>query len=165
MKKAKVRTVAPVSPGEILNKKFLKPLGLTKYRLAKSIGVPPQRIGDIAPDKRAVTADADLRLCKYFDLSDGWWLRGQANYDTDIARDSTAFVGAAIPNCIPVVVLALMQTNACCARFALARVNVSVREHACKSARRASVTSYVATGHRLFSRAHLRARRSNHFRG
>ena len=59
-----MRTVAPVSPGELLGEEFLKPLGLTKYRLAKDIGVPPQRIGDIVAGKRAITADTDLRLCR-----------------------------------------------------------------------------------------------------
>jgi len=83
-----MRAIAPVSPGEMLEEEFLKPLGLTKYRLAKDIGVPPQRIGDIVAGKRAITADTDLRLCKYFGLSDGWWLRGQENYDTAIARES-----------------------------------------------------------------------------
>lgn len=68
-----MRTVAPVSPGEMLDEEFLKPLGLTKYRLTKDIGVPPQRIGGIVAGKRAITADTDLRLCCYFGLSDGWW--------------------------------------------------------------------------------------------
>ena len=81
-------TVRPVSPGEMLHEEFLKPLGITKYRLAKELGVPPQRIGDIIAGKRSITADTDLRLCRYFGLSDGWWLRGQANYDTAIARES-----------------------------------------------------------------------------
>lgn len=83
-----MRTVLPVSPGEMLEEEFLKPLGLTKYRLAKDIGVPPQRIGDIVAGKRAITADTDLRLCRYFGLSDGWWLRGQAGYDTAITKDA-----------------------------------------------------------------------------
>ena len=83
-----MRTVAPVSPGEMLEEEFLKPLGLTKYRLAKDIGVPPQRIGDIVAGKRAITADTDLRLCRYFGLSDGWWLRGQVSYDTAIVKES-----------------------------------------------------------------------------
>ena len=83
-----MRTVPPVSPGEMLEEEFLKPLGLTKYRLAKDIGVPAQRIGDIVAGKRSITADTDLRLCRYFGLSDGWWLRGQANYDTAVARES-----------------------------------------------------------------------------
>lgn len=83
-----MRTVPPVSPGEMLEKEFLEPLGLTKYRLAKDIGVPPQRIGDIVAGKRAITADTDLRLCRYFGLSDGWWLRGQASYDTAVAKEA-----------------------------------------------------------------------------
>lgn len=94
-----MRTIAPVSPGEMLEEEFLKPLGLTKYRLAKDIGVPPQRIGDIIAGKRAITADTDLRLCKYFGLSDGWWLRGQANYDTAIARQALKKVLKKIAPC------------------------------------------------------------------
>ena len=82
-----MRDIFPVTPGEMLDEEFLKPLGLTKYRLAKDIGVPAQRIGDIVAGKRSITADTDLRLCKYFGLSDGWWLRGQANYDTAMARE------------------------------------------------------------------------------
>lgn len=83
-----MRKVAPVSPGEMLEEEFLKPMGLSKYRLAKDIGVPAQRIGDIVAGKRSITADTDLRLCRYFGLSDGWWLRGQANYDLAIARET-----------------------------------------------------------------------------
>jgi addiction module HigA family antidote len=70
-----MRTIAPVTPGEMLEEEFLKPLGLTKYRLARDISVPRQLIGDIVASKRAITADTDLRLCRYFGLSDGWWLR------------------------------------------------------------------------------------------
>ena len=91
-----MRTIAPVSPGEMLQEEFLKPLGLTKYRLAKDIGVPPQRVGDIVAGKRAITADTDLRLCRYFGLSDGWWLRGQASYDTAMAKDALREVLATI---------------------------------------------------------------------
>jgi len=94
-----MRVLAPVSPGEMLDEEFLKPLGLTKYRLAKDIGVPPQRIGDIVAGKRAVTADTDLRLCRYFGLSDGWWLRGQASYDTAIAKEVMKKELARIPRC------------------------------------------------------------------
>ena len=98
-----MRTIAPVSPGEMLDEEFLKPLGLTKYRLARDIGVPPQRIGDIVAGKRAITADTDLRLCRYFGLGDGWWLRGQASYDTAMAKDSLREVLAAIqPYAVPV---------------------------------------------------------------
>ena len=92
-----MRTVLPVSPGEMLEEEFLKPLGLTKYRLAKDIGVPPQRIGDIVAGKRSVTADTDLRLCRYFGLIDGWWLRGQASYHTALARETVTEELAVIP--------------------------------------------------------------------
>lgn len=61
-----MRTVLPVSPGEMLEDAFLKPLGLSKYRLAKDIGVLAQRICEIVAGRRAVTADTDLRLCRYF---------------------------------------------------------------------------------------------------
>ena len=94
-----MRAVTAVSPGEMLEQEFLKPLGLTKYRLAKDIGVPAQRIGDIVAGKRSITADTDLRLCRYFGLSDGWWLRGQVNYDTAIARESMGEALARISRC------------------------------------------------------------------
>ena len=81
-----MRTVLPVSPGEMLEEEFLKPLGLSKYRLAKDIGVPAQRIGEIVAGRRAVTADPDLRLCRYFGLRDGWWLRRQVAYETAVAK-------------------------------------------------------------------------------
>src|SRR5436305_13059119 len=84
------KRIAPVSPGEMLAEEFLAPLGMTKYRLAKSIGVPPQRIGDIVAGKRAITADTDLRLCRLFVLSDGWWLRLQGSYDTARAKEALA---------------------------------------------------------------------------
>lgn len=80
----------PVTPGELLKEEFLGPLGLTKYRLAKEIGVPAQRIGDIVAGKRAITADTDLRLSKFFGLSKGYWLRAQAAYDTEIAEAAMA---------------------------------------------------------------------------
>lgn len=94
-----MRTVGPVSPGEMLEEEFLKPLGLTKYRLAKEIGVPAQRIGEIVAGRRAITADTDLWLCRYFGLSDGWWLRGQVNYDTARARESMGEALARISRC------------------------------------------------------------------
>jgi antitoxin HigA-1 len=81
-----MRQVAPVTPGEMLDEEFLKPLGITKYRLAKDIGVTPGRISEIVAGRRAITADTDLRLCKYFGLSEGWWLRGQARFDTEMAK-------------------------------------------------------------------------------
>ena len=70
----------------MLRDEFLKPMGLTNYRLAKEIDVPAQRIGDIIAGKRGITADTDLRLCRFFGLTDGWWLRLQGDYDTRRAR-------------------------------------------------------------------------------
>lgn len=65
-------------------------MGISKYRLAKEIGVPAQRIGEIVAGKRIVTADTDLRLCRFFGLSNGYWLRAQAAYDTGVAEDVLA---------------------------------------------------------------------------
>lgn len=76
----------PVSPGEMLQEEFLKPLGLTPYRLAKDIGVPLTRVYDIVAGRRAITAETDLLLCRYFGLTDGWWLALQAHHDTRVAR-------------------------------------------------------------------------------
>lgn len=76
----------PVTPGEILLEEFLKPMGISQYRLAKEIGVPAQRIGEIIHGRRAITADTDLRLCRFFGLSDGYWLRAQAAHDTEVAQ-------------------------------------------------------------------------------
>ena len=84
------REIPPVSPGEMLLDEFLKPGGVSQYRLAKEIGVPPQRIGEIVAGRRTITADTDLRLCRFFGLSDGWWLSLQAKYDTEMARDAMA---------------------------------------------------------------------------
>jgi addiction module HigA family antidote len=83
----------------MLEEEFLKPLGLSKYRLAKDIGVPAQRIGDIVAGKRSITADTDLRLCRYFGLSDGWWLRGQSNYDMAVAREKMGEALSKIQRC------------------------------------------------------------------
>jgi addiction module HigA family antidote len=80
----------PVTPGELLLEEFLVPMGITKYRLAKEIGVPAQRIGEIVAGRRAVTADTDLRLCRFFGLSNGYWLRAQAAYDTEVVEEALA---------------------------------------------------------------------------
>ena len=76
----------PVTPGELLLEEFLVPMGISQYRLAKEIGVPPQRISEIVSGKRAITADTDLRLCRFFGLSNGYWLRAQAACDTERAE-------------------------------------------------------------------------------
>lgn len=81
-----MRKLKPVTPGELLLEEFLKPMGLSQYRLAKEIGVPAQRIGQIVAGQRAVTADTDLRLCRFFGLSNGYWLRAQAAHDTELAE-------------------------------------------------------------------------------
>ncbi len=72
-----MQKLKPVTPGEVLLEEFLKPMELSQYRLAKEIGVPPQHIGEIVAGTRAITADTDLRLCKFFGLSNGYWLRAQ----------------------------------------------------------------------------------------
>lgn len=90
--KSKVKKLPPVSPGEMLLEEFLKPMGITQYRLAKEIGVPTQRIGEIIAGRRSITANTDLRLCRFFGLSEGWWLRGQVRYDTERAKDELAEV-------------------------------------------------------------------------
>jgi antitoxin HigA-1 len=77
-----------VTPGELLHEEFLKPMGISKYRLAKEIGVPARRIGDIVAGKRTITADTDLRLCRFFGLSNGYWLRAQAARDTEVAQSA-----------------------------------------------------------------------------
>ncbi len=80
----------PVTPGELLLEEFLKPMGISQYRLAKEIGVPAQRISEIVAGKRAVTADTDLRFCRFFGLSNGYWLRAQAAHDTEVAEEVLA---------------------------------------------------------------------------
>jgi addiction module HigA family antidote len=82
--------LAPVTPGELLREEFLLPMGISQYRLAKEIGVPAQRVGEIVAGRRAVTADTDLRLCRYFGLSAGYWLRAQAAHDTEVAQKRLA---------------------------------------------------------------------------
>lgn len=69
------------SPGEILLEEFLKPMGLSQNALARAIHVPPRRINEIVLNKRAITADTDLRLARYFDLSQGFFLGLQADHD------------------------------------------------------------------------------------
>jgi len=78
----------PVTPGELLLQEFLVPMGISQYRLAKEIDVPAQRIGEIVAGKRSITADTDLRLCRFFVLSNGYWLRAQAAYDTEVAESA-----------------------------------------------------------------------------
>ncbi len=93
-----MRKVDPVTPGELLLEEFLNPMGITQYRLAKEIGVPAQRIGEIVAGKHAITADTDLRLCRFFGLSNGYWLRAQAAYGAEVAERT---IGPALANIKP----------------------------------------------------------------
>lgn len=88
------KRLPPVHPGEILLSDFLEPLGLTQYRLAKSLSVPPRRINEIVHGKRAVTADTALRLARFFGTSERFWLNLQTAYDLDVERDR---LGARLP--------------------------------------------------------------------
>lgn len=90
------RELDPVTPGELLQQEFLEPMGISQYRLAKEIGVPAQRISEIVAGHRAITADTDLRLCRFFGLSNGYWLRAQAAYDTEVVEEKIADVLAKI---------------------------------------------------------------------
>ena len=80
----------PVHPGEVLLEDFMKPLGLSQYRLAKELNVPALRISQIVHGKRAVTADTALRLARYFGTSANVWMRLQARYDLEVAETELA---------------------------------------------------------------------------
>ena len=79
--------LAPVHPGEVLFEEFREPMGISQYRLAKDISVPPPRINEIVHGQRAVTADTALRLARYFGTSDHFWLDLQTSYDLHVERD------------------------------------------------------------------------------
>lgn len=76
----------PIHPGEVLLEDFMKPLGLSQYRVAKDIGVPPLRISQIVRGMRSVTPDTALRLARYFGTTPGIWMRLQVQYDLEISR-------------------------------------------------------------------------------
>ena len=84
------RQVPYPTPGEILIEEFLKPMGLTQYRLAKEISVSQRRIGEIIAGKRSITTDTGLRLSRFFGLSNGFWERLQIDYDLAVAKDEMA---------------------------------------------------------------------------
>ena len=81
------KRLRPVHPGEVLSEDFLQPLGLTQYRLAKSLSVPPRRINEIVHGKRAVTADTALRLARFFGTSERFWLNLQTGFELEVERD------------------------------------------------------------------------------
>jgi antitoxin HigA-1 len=83
-------TLPPVHPGEVLLEDFMKPLGLSQYRIAKDIGVSPLRISQIVRGQRAITADTAMRLARYLGTSAEVWLRLQARYDLEVAQAKLA---------------------------------------------------------------------------
>mgnify|MGYP000491207015 CR=1 FL=1 len=81
------KKLPPVHPGEILLAEFLEPIGITQYRLAKDISVPPRRINEIVHGLRGITADTALRLARYFGSSERFWLNLQTRYDLEVEKD------------------------------------------------------------------------------
>ena len=81
-------SIKPTHPGEILREEFLKPMGISAYRLAKDIGVPINRITAITKEERAISPETALLLSHYFELSDELWSNLQAHYDMECAKDS-----------------------------------------------------------------------------
>ncbi|HTW94703.1 MAG TPA: HigA family addiction module antitoxin, partial [Tepidisphaeraceae bacterium] len=81
------KRLKPIHPGEILLEEFLKPLGISQYRLSRDISVPPRRINEIVHGKRAISADTALRLSRFFGLSDRYWMNLQSWYDLEVERD------------------------------------------------------------------------------
>ena len=81
------KLLPPIHPGEILQEEFLKPLGLSQYRLAKDTSVPPRRINEIVRGQRAITADTALRLARFFGTSERFWTNLQTRYDLEVEKD------------------------------------------------------------------------------
>ena len=81
------KVIPPIHPGEILMEEFLKPLGISQYKLTKDINVPARRINEIVLGKRGITADTALRLAKFFGASAEFWLRLQSQYDLDVTSE------------------------------------------------------------------------------
>ena len=81
------KKIKPIHPGEILLEEFLEPMGISQYRLAKDISVPPRRINEIVHGKRSITADTALRLSRFFGTSERFWLNLQARYDLETEKD------------------------------------------------------------------------------
>lgn len=79
-------TLSPIHPGEVLLEDFMKPLGLSQYRLAHDIGVTPIRISQIVNGQRAITVDTAMRLARYFGTSAAVWLRLQVRYELEVAE-------------------------------------------------------------------------------
>jgi addiction module HigA family antidote len=86
----KNKKLPPIHPGEILIEEFLKPMGLSQYRLAKDISVPPRRINEIVHGKRSISADTALRLGRFFGISPQFWLNLQTRFDLEVTEDLLA---------------------------------------------------------------------------
>ena len=86
----KNKKLPPIHPGEILIEEFLKPMGISQYRLAKDISVPPRRINEIVHGKRSITADTALRLGRFFEIAPQFWLNLQNRFDLDVTEDLLA---------------------------------------------------------------------------
>ena len=86
----KNKLLAGITPGEILDEEFLKPMAITQYRLARDIGVPPRRINEIVKGRRAITADTALRLGRYFRMAPEFWLNLQSHYDLEQEQEKLA---------------------------------------------------------------------------
>ena len=86
------KVIDPIHPGEILMEEFLEPLGISQYRLAKDISVPPRRINEIVHGKRSITANTTLRLARYFGTTERFWLKLQVRYDLEVEKDRLADV-------------------------------------------------------------------------
>ncbi len=84
------KKASPIHPGEILLEEYLEPLGISQYRLAKEISVPPRRINEIVHGKRSITADTALRLARHFGTSERFWLNLQTHYDLEVEKDRLA---------------------------------------------------------------------------
>ena len=95
-----VKAHDPVHPGEILLEEFLKPLGISQYKLAQTIGVPETRISEIVRGERAITTDTGLRLSKALGLSPRYWLNMQAHYDIEVELDRAAAEINSIPQLV-----------------------------------------------------------------
>jgi addiction module HigA family antidote len=83
----KNKKLPPIHPGEILMEEFLEPMGISQYRLAKDVSVPPRRINEIVHGKRSITADTALRLGRFFSMSPQFWLNLQTRYDLEVTED------------------------------------------------------------------------------
>ncbi|MBF0502978.1 MAG: HigA family addiction module antidote protein [Candidatus Riflebacteria bacterium] len=92
------RKISPVHPGEILIEEFLKPMGISQYRLALAISAPPRRINEIVHGVRGISADTGLRLSRFFGMSEGFWINLQARYDLVIEKDQ---IGTTLQKIIP----------------------------------------------------------------